>query len=137
VASIQSAITLTSYNDRISRTHVDVDMRADYWINRYETLLRRCTEDRDNLPVDRSIDVYFHDLIKNPDPILREIYRMAEIPLTEDALADLNGYIEAHPPGQHGKVDYNLRRDTGFSPDDVRAHFDFYFTKFPVKGEVT
>lgn len=136
VASIQSAITMTAYNDRVSRKRVDVDMRAAYWIDRYETLLRRCVADRNELPADRSIDVYFHDLVQAPDPILREIYRMAEIPLTDTALAELNAYIAGHPSGRHGKVLYNLRRDTGLTPDEVRARFGFYFEKFPVRVEV-
>ena len=38
--------------------------------------------------------------------------------------------------GKHGRVDYDLQRDFGLDPADVRARFDYYFERFPVTAEV-
>ena len=136
VASIQSAITMTSYFDRIFRKTVDVAMRTKYWIDRYGVLLRRCVDQRGCLPEDSTLDVYFHEWIRDPDPVLTEIYRMAGIPLTDEVRAKLHAYIAANPADRHGKVVYNLRRDCGVTPEEVRAGFGFYMERFPVKVEV-
>jgi hypothetical protein len=136
VASIQSAITMSCYAARILRKSVNADEQAEYWIDRYERLLQRCVRDRDLLPESQTLDVYFHELMSDTDTVLREIYRKAELPLTDDALAELHDFLDSHPRGKHGRVVYDLRRDFGLEPADVRKRFDFYFEKFPVREEV-
>ena len=137
VASIQSAITMSCYAARVFRRRVDAPGTRDYWIDRYQRLLRRCVADRSCLPDAQSLDVYFHEWIRDPDAILREIYRRAELPLDDDVLADLHAYLEAHEHGVQGKITYDLRRDFGISAEEIRAKFAFYFQRFAVASEVT
>lgn len=136
VASIQSAITMSCYAARVLRTRVNADEQAEYWIDRYRRLLSRCVRDRDTLPEESVIDVYFHELMNDTDNVLRRIYDKADLPLTDQALADLHAFLDAHPRGKHGRVVYDLRRDFGLEPAAVRKQFDFYFERFPVKVEV-
>ena len=136
VASIQSAITMSCYAARVLRKNVDTDEFLNYWTDRYERLLRGCVRDRDALPAAQTIDVYFDDLMKDTDGILREIYRRADLPLTDAALAELHAFLDAHPRGKHGQVHYDLRRDFGVTPEQVRERFKFYFDRFPVRVEV-
>jgi hypothetical protein len=136
VASIQSAITMTAYAARLLRRGVDTKGLSDYWIDRYERLLRRCVADHDKLPAGQVLDVYFQDLINDPDTVLREIYTRADLPLPPETLTELHDFLDQHPAGQHGKVVYDLRRDFGRTPEEVRSHFDFYLERFPVKVEV-
>ena len=82
------------------------------------------------------MDVYFHEWIADPDAILGDIYRLADLPLTDQTLAELHAYLHAHPAGHRGKVAHNLRRDFGLDPEQVRERFGFYFERFPVKVEV-
>ena len=136
VASIQSAITMSCYAARVLRKHVDPKGDAEYWIDRYERLLRRCVRDRDSLPESRVLDVYFHDLMADTDGVLKQIYAKADLPLTGSALAELHAFLAAHPRGKYGQVQYNLRRDFGLEPQAIRERFKFYFDRFPARIEV-
>jgi hypothetical protein len=136
VGSIRSAMTMALYAARLLRRKIDIEEITSYWPDRYERLLRRCVRDRDVLPEAQTIDVYFHEWIKDPDTILRKIYQLADLPLTDAALADLHAYLDAHETGHKGKIVYNLERDFGITADDIRQHFGFYFDRFPVKVEV-
>jgi hypothetical protein len=136
VASIQSAITMSCYAARVFRRRIDARGTRDYWIDRYQRLLRRCVADRGCLTDAQSLDVYFHEWTRDPDPILRDIYRRAELPLDDRVLADLHTYLKEHEHGVHGKIVYDLRRDFGISADEIRSKFDFYFKRFAVAPEV-
>ena len=70
VGSIRSTMSMWLYASRVLRTKSDPEEPKNYWIDRYKTLMSRCVRDRDCLPEDQAIDVYFHDWIKDPDPIL-------------------------------------------------------------------
>jgi hypothetical protein len=136
VASIQSAITMSCYAARVFRRRIDAQGYLDYWVDRYQRLLRRCVDDRGCLPDAQTLDVYFHEWTRDPDTILREIYRRADLPLTDETLAELHAYLKAHEHGAGGKVVYNLNRDFGVTAAEVRSKFDFYFERFAVVPEV-
>jgi hypothetical protein len=136
VASIQSAITMSCYAARILRRRVDPQGDAEYWIDRYERLLRRCVRDRDTLPESRVLDVYFHELTADSAAVLKQIYSKAGLSLTPAALAQLHEFLAAHPRGQYGQVQYNLKRDFALRPEAIRERFQFYLDRFPVRIEV-
>ena len=136
VGSIRSQLTMHTYAARIHRKRVDIDEPKSYWIDRYERLLRACVRDRDVLPPEQTIDVYFHEWTSNPDPILREIYRKADIPLTDAALAELHAYLAEHDEQKKGRIVYDLEGDFGITAEEVRKNFGFYFDRFPVQVEV-
>ncbi len=136
VASIQSAITMSCYAARVFRRRIDARGTRDYWIDRYQRLLRRCVADRGCLTDAQSLDVYFHEWTRDPDSILRDIYRRADLPLDDGVLADLHTYLKEHEHGAQGKIVYNLRRDFSISADEIRSKFDFYFKRFAVAPEV-
>jgi hypothetical protein len=136
VASIQSAITMSCYAARVFRRRIDTRGYLDYWVDRYQRLLRRCVDDRGCLPDAQTLDVYFHEWTRDPDTILREIYRRADLPLTDEILAELHAYLKAHEHGASGKVVYNLTRDFDVTAAEIRSKFDFYFKRFAVVPEV-
>jgi Sulfotransferase family len=136
VASIQSAITMACYAARVFRRRIDTQGYLEYWIDRYRRLLERCVAERDVLPEEQTLDVYFHEWTRDPDTILRQIYRRAGLPLTDANLAQLHAYLEAHEHGASGKVVYDLQRDFGVSAAQIRSQFDFYFKRFAVAAEV-
>lgn len=136
VGSIRSQLTMYTYAARMFRKTIDIQEPLGYWPDRYERLLRRCVRDRDILPPEQTIDVYFHEWIRNPDPIIKEIYRIADIPLTAEALAELHAYLAEHGEQKKGKIVYDLERDFGVTAADLRKNFAFYFDRFPVQTEV-
>jgi Sulfotransferase family len=136
VGSIRSAITMALYAARVFRKEVLASEPRDYWIDRYERLLRRCVQDRDCLPDAQTIDIYFHEWIKDPDPILKAIYAKADLPLSDDMLGKLKAHHADHDPGHQGKIAYDLEGHFGVTATEIRKHFDFYFDRFPVQAEV-
>lgn len=136
VGSIRSTLSMWLYASRVLRTKSDPEEPKAYWIDRYKTMLSRCVNDHDCLPPEQTVDVYFHQWIKDPDPILHEIYEKAGIALDKDNLATLHKYHADHDPAVKGRVVFNLERDFGISAEDIRKDFEFYFDRFPVQKEV-
>jgi len=137
VAVIQSAITMLAYGDRIRRTTVDLNELADYWISRIEHLLRACVRDREAVPAARSFDVRFDEYMKDQKAVIRRVYALADLPLTADTEARINGYLTANPRGKHGQVIYDLEGDFGVDVAALRARFGFYYERFGVRMEPT
>ena len=136
VGSIRSTLSMWLYASRILRTKSDPEEPKGYWIERYKTMLKRCVHDHDCLPPEQTVDVYFHQWIKDPDSILRDIYAKAGLPLDQDVLAAMHRYHADNDPGVKGRVVFNLERDFGLTADDIRKDFEFYFDRFPVEKEV-
>ena len=55
--------------------------------------------------------------------------------MTPEARRQLGEYMVANPRGKHGRVVYDIRRDFGIDPDELRKRFDFYFERFPIRAE--
>lgn len=136
VASIRSTLSMWLYASRILRTKSDPEEPKGYWIDRYRVLLERCVRDHHVLPPEQTVDVYFHQWIKNPDAILGDIYAKAGLALDAETLATLHKYHADHDPGVKGRVVFNLERDFGLTAADIRKDFKFYFNHFPVEREV-
>jgi hypothetical protein len=136
VGSIRSAMVMALYSARIFRQVVDPAEPLAYWPDRYERMLRACVRDRDGLPADRTLDVYFDEWIGNPDAVLREIYRRAELPITDAQLRQMHASSAEHHQRSSEKLVYDLERDFGVTASELRARFGFYFDRFPVRAEV-
>lgn len=135
VAVIQSAVTMLAYGDRIRRHDVDPESLVDYWTDRVETLLRACVRDRDLIPANQSLDIAFHDLNGKELTILEKLYGYNGTGVTGDAKAAFGAYLDSNPRGKHGRMRYELERDFGRSPEDIRSRFEFYFERFDVRKE--
>lgn len=131
VASIQSAITGIAYSARITRTRVDMKQIADYWIDRYERLLRACVRDRDSLDPAKSHDVFFHELMADPMGQLTQIYAKSDMEIDAATRTAFEAAMEANRRGKHGQLGYDLRGDFGVEPAAIRERFQFYFDRFP------
>lgn len=136
LAVIQSAITMLAYGDRIRRTlPLDLKELATYWIDRIEMLLKACVRDHHLLPAGRSMDVLFHEYMADQKAVIRRAYAMADLELTPQAEASIDGFLAANPRGKHGQVAYDLAGDFGLDIGALRERFQFYYDRFPVRRE--
>lgn len=135
VSVVTSAITMLSYGDRMRSQTPDLKRIADYWIDRIEHLLRRCVEDRQLIPESQSIDVLFHEFMRDDIAMVERIYDLAELPMTAGARAELDRYMAGNPRGKHGRIVYDLEGDFGIEPRALRERFSFYYERFPVELE--
>jgi hypothetical protein len=135
VSVIASAITMLCYGDRLRRRRVDPPRVAAYWIDRIETLLRRCVRDRDVFPAERSLDLPFHEFMADDVGAVERIYELADFEMTSTARASLEGFMNANPRGKHGRIVYDLKADFGVDRAALQARFAFYFDRFPIRAE--
>jgi hypothetical protein len=136
VAVIQSAVTMTGYCQRFYRNSVEPEKLIAYWTDRIEHLLRACVRDRHVWPEARSFDSYFHEFMADDMGQIEKIEAKAGLPMTLAVRAQIDQFLKDHPRGKEGRVIYNLKRDFGIEPEDLRKRFQFYFDAFPVKPEV-
>jgi hypothetical protein len=131
VEVIQSAITMIAYGERNFYPDIDTQGLLEYWTDRVERLLRACVRDRHVWPEEQSVDVPFPEFMADDMAVVRKVRAKAGLPETEQANREVAEFIASHPRGKHGQIVYNLERDFGVSPDDLRKRFDFYFEAFP------
>jgi hypothetical protein len=137
VASIQSLITAGGLSARLRCKEINLAAIAEYWIDRYERLLRGCVEQRASLDEARTLDVYFHELMGNPTDLIAQAYEKIGLPFDAPAQKHIADALEANKRGKHGQLVYNLREDFGLEPAKIRERFQFYFDRFPkVRVEV-
>lgn len=132
VSVIQSTVTMIAYGQRFNRKKVMTGQLLEYWTDRVERLLRACTNDRFNLPESQSIDVPFHEFIKDDIGMVEKIYSKAGLEMTDQARAELSQFVDSHKD-DYGRVVYDLKRQFGVDPDELRERFSFYYDAFPVK----
>ena len=135
VSVIASTITMAAYGNRLRCKRVDLTAVAEYWMDRIETLLRRCVRDRDILPEAQSIDVLFHEFMADDVGTVERIYELADLPMTPEARQQFEDYMRDNPRGKYGRVVYDLQADFGIDPEVLRKRFDFYFERFPIVAE--
>jgi hypothetical protein len=132
VSVIQSSVTMLAYGQRMNRKKVMTDQLLDYWVDRIQHLLKACASDRHKLPENQSIDVPFHVLIKDDVGMVEKIYEKAGLPMTDQARSELSQFVDQHKD-DYGRVIYDLRKQFGADPDELRDRFNFYYDSFPVR----
>ncbi len=136
VSVVVSTITMLCYGERLRSKKPDPERMAAYWIDRIEHLLRRCVEDRELVPEAQSIDVLFHEFMKDDIATVERIYDLADLSMTPETRAQLDRYMDANPRGKHGRIVYDLSGDFGIEPEALRERFSFYYERFPVELEI-
>jgi hypothetical protein len=134
VPATVSLATMISYSTRLSAAKPDPVRIAHYWADRTVDMLRGCVEQRDSLPADRSLDVYFHEYMGSEMETVERIYSLAGLELGPDSREALETYQHEHPRGRFGRVVYDFA-DLDLDPDELRQRFRFYTDRFPVRLE--
>lgn len=135
VAVLRSLTTMLGYSDRIRRDPTDPPGLARHWADRIERLLRACLAERDAWGPDQSLDLLFHDYMADQEGVMRQVYALADLPLTPEAEDALTGYLRENPRHQHGRVIYDLEGVFETDVAALRERFAFYYDRFPVKWE--
>jgi hypothetical protein len=135
VAVIQSAITMIAYWDRIRRSEADLPGLAALWIDRVETTLRRCVQDRERMPAERTMDVLFHEYMADEKGTIERAWQLAGLPVNDEASRRIDAYLASNRRGRHGQVVYDLHGDFGVDVPALRRRFQFYYDRFPVARE--
>ncbi len=136
VSVIQSAATMVTYGARMSYRTTQPEWYLAYWADRIERLLSASVRDGHLVPEDRRVDVLFHEFMADEVGTVERIYEAAGYPLTPEARAAITDHLAGHERGKDGQVVYDVRRDFGAEPAELRAPFGFYLDRFAVREEV-
>ncbi len=134
VSVTTSMVTMLAYTARLTRDRVDLEAMGDYWSDRLERMLRRCTEERDVLPADQTIDVHFDEFMADDMAMVARVYGLAGQPLDQAARAAMSGFMAEHPRGKFGAIEYDLT-EFDLDPVELRKTFSFYSGRFGVTTE--
>ena len=136
VSVIQSAATMVAYGARMSYRTTEPEWYLAYWAERIEQLLAASVRDRPLVADEQGVDVLFHEFMADEMSTVERIYEAAGWPLTDAAGAAIEAYRAGHGRGRDGQVVYDVRRDFGADPAELRAPFGFYLDRFAVREEV-
>jgi hypothetical protein len=134
VSVTASMVTMIAYTARLTRDRVDVEGMGAYWANRLERMLGRCTEERDALPADRTIDVRFDEFMADDLAMVGRVYELAGQPLDRRATDAMAAFMGTHPRGRFGAVTYDLA-EFGLDGAERRKALAFYTERFGVTVE--
>ncbi len=135
VSITASFATMICYSARSSAPHpVDTHTIGQWWAQLIEDMLRSCTDDRDLVPPEQSIDVLFHEFMADDVAMVERIYHLAGQPFTASVNDAMDEYMAGHPRGRHGRVIYNLA-DFAIDPTERRRALAFYTDRFAVELE--
>jgi hypothetical protein len=94
----------------------------------------RIMDSRARLGHDRIIDVHYADLIRNPIPTMRALYKSIGDEFTSAAEGGMTQWLADNPQGKFGKHEYKLG-EFGLTPEKVRASFERYLSEYDVEPE--
>jgi hypothetical protein len=134
VSVTASMLTMIAYTARLTRDRVDLEAMGGYWSDRLERMLRRCADERDALPADRTMDVRFDEFMADDLAMVARVYDLAGQPLDERSRKAMASFMVAHPRGRHGAVIYDLAQ-FGLDTAERRRALSFYAERFGVPAE--
>lgn len=135
VSITASFATMICYSARMSASYpVDIHTIGQWWAQLIQDMLQACTDDRDIVPPEQSIDVLFHEFMADDVSMVKRIYQLADQPFTPDVKTAMDAYMVEHPRGKHGRVIYDLD-DFGMNPAERRQALSFYTDRFAVELE--
>jgi hypothetical protein len=131
VAVTASWATTFAYFARMWQASPDPTAIGRYWADRVEHMMRRCVNDRDDLPAGRTMDLGLDEYRGDEMAWVSRIYGLAEQPMTRRGRKAMRTYLAEHRPGQFGTVAYDLA-PLGLDGEERRAALRFYADRFGV-----
>jgi hypothetical protein len=94
----------------------------------------RIMDARATLGHERIIDVHYADLLRDPLPTMRTLYRALGDAFTPAAETGMRAWLADNPPDKFGKHEYKLAQ-FGLTPEKVRGMFERYLSSYEVEPE--
>ena len=94
----------------------------------------RIMDAREKLGHDRIIDVHYADLIRDPIPAMRSLYKSLGDEFTPEVESRMRAWLADNPQDKFGKHEYKLAR-FGLSEQTLRPLFERYLTRYEVERE--
>jgi hypothetical protein len=129
-----SLATMIAYGARMQHRRPDPRRIGRHWAKRVEDMLRASVDDRPLLPEDRVLDVHFDAYMKDQLGTVERVFAFCDQPFGEDTARRARAFLDDHPRGRHGTIDYRLE-DLGLDEAERREALRFYCERFDVPWE--
>jgi hypothetical protein len=109
----------------------DVDRReiAEEQLELWASSSDRAVSLRNEQGDDRFMDLYFSDFVADPVASVRKIYDRFDVDMSDETLAQLTLWADAHPQHKHGKHEHSID-EAGISVERVHDRFASYMDRF-------
>jgi hypothetical protein len=94
----------------------------------------RIMDAREKLGHDRIIDVHYADMIRDPIPTMRKLYKSLGDELTPDAESRMRAWLAENPREKFGRHEYKLA-EFGLTAEKVHGMFERYLSEYEVERE--
>jgi hypothetical protein len=131
VPVVLSMLAMLTYTARMHRSPVPVHEIATSWSDRLQLMLNALVGDRDLIPPERSIDVYFDEFMTDELGAVERIYELAGEPLTAAPRAAMTDYVDNHQRGRLGRIAMSAEL-FGLDEHDLPVRFARYRERFSV-----
>jgi hypothetical protein len=130
-----SACSLIKYVRAIYSDHVDLAGIGASFADTFEVMIARADAFKAKHGANAIHDVQYADTVRDPMSVVRGIHDRFDEPLTREAEAAMQAYMDANPKGKHGRHEYDLA-EFGLSREGVHERFKSYIDRYdiPVKG---
>jgi hypothetical protein len=133
MASMASHATVLrrAFSDRAEPREIAAD-----WADRWARALDNFLAVRDRSPGAQFLDVGFESIESNPLGTIERVYDFLDWPLTNEARAAMQSFLDSNPKNKHGVHRYTLEQ-FGLSRADQAARFHDYCERFgiPVRAD--
>lgn len=124
-----SMLAMITYSARMYCSPVPVKEIAATWVDRIAVMLGALVRDREVIPLDRSIDVYFDEFMADEAAVVARVYEQAGEVLDNQARAAIADYLAGHRRGRLGTV-ATWPEMFGLDERDLREPFAPYTERF-------
>jgi hypothetical protein len=91
--------------------------------------------DRHLVPDSQLVEVMFTDIVTDDVKAAARVLERAGLPISDESIADVEGYMASHPRGKDGRVVYDLEGDFRLKADELHERFAFYTDEFEIRSE--
>jgi hypothetical protein len=94
----------------------------------------RIMDTRERIGHGRIIDVHYAELMRNPIPVMRNVYKALGDDFTPEAERGMSTWIADNPQDKFGRHEYKLAQ-FGLTEEQVRPMFERYLSAYEVERE--
>ncbi|WP_183094626.1 sulfotransferase family protein [Nocardioides stalactiti] len=126
---VTSIATMVAYTERMFRHPPDPFATGRRWADRLEVMLGSLAADRDVFGPDRSLDLPFEEFMADQVGAVERVLALAGEETGPAVRASLKAYLDSHPAGHLGRVDYRPEL-VGLDGADLAERFAPYSQRF-------
>lgn len=135
IKAVGSACSMTWSAIVRDTDRVDPHWVGREWLAKTDSMLRKTLQVReDTVPAAQQIDVLYQNISSDWRSEMERVYRLLDMPLSDEALASMQAWLDSNKQHKHGAHTYRLS-DFGLSKEQVEETLGYYRERFGIPVE--